>query len=421
MISDNRSICIVGLGYIGLPTASLLASKGFSVNGYDINSEVIDKINSGVPHFFEPDLEEILSKSIKNNKFKAYKDIKESDIYIIAVPTPFKDSQTDYPSPDLSFVRNAVISICEHLKEGDIVIIESTCPVGTTDLMKHIIHSERRDLIHNEGEGEKIFLAYCPERVLPGKILYELENNDRVIGGISKESTMKVLNFYRSFVKGECIGTDAKTAEMVKLVENSYRDNQIAYANEISVICDEAKIDTWELIKIANRHPRVNILNPGPGVGGHCIAVDPWFLVDSFPSSAKLIKQARVENNNKIKWSQKKISQSIAEYKKKHLKDPSVCFFGVSFKPNIDDLRESPTINIIKNILLEETKQIKFVEPNLIEGSILFDEVNNVTIEEGLKSDLIFVMVSHDEFFKINFPEDKTLFFVNVKSEKEYI
>ncbi len=314
----------MGLGYIGLPTAALIASKGIQVLGVDVQQSVVDTINNGKIHIVEPALDGLVKHDVERGYLKASTTTQKSDVFLIAVPTPFKGNNHE---PDLKYVESATRMILPHLEEGNLFIIESTSPVGTTEKMAKLIFSERPEL-----EG-KLNIAYCPERVLPGNVIYELKNNDRAIGGIDDASTEKACDFYRLFVTGELHQTNARTAEMTKLVENASRDVQIAFANELSMICDEANIDVWELINLANKHPRVNILQPGTGVGGHCIAVDPWFIVSEFKEKAKMIRTAREINNYKTEWVIEKIKNKALEFELKEERKPVIACFGLAFKP----------------------------------------------------------------------------------------
>lgn len=386
----KKKICVVGLGYIGLPTAALLANEGYDVFGVDINQQTVDIINSGKIHIVEPNLDLYVEKAVKSNKLVAGTNPVVSDIFIIAVPTPFHEGKV----PNIDYVLAATTSILPFVKQGDMIILESTSPIGTTKKIAEILTSSGISL-------SQIYIAHCPERVLPGNIMKELVFNDRIIGGVNVESTKVVSDFYKEFVKGEVISTDSETAELCKLAENSFRDVNIAFANELSMICEKSNINVWELIRLANRHPRVNILNPGPGVGGHCIAVDPWFIASTFPNESKLIRQARLTNDYKIEWVIEKIIFECNKFRDKNNRKPSVGIFGLAFKPNIDDLRESPAVKI-SSILLEMNmlmNQLYFVEPN-IESHELFTLSNlDSTL---IQSDIIVFLVSHNEF--INLP-----------------
>ena len=383
-MENKPSVVMMGLGYIGLPTAALIASRGLKVTGVDIRQGVVDTINKGQIHIVEPDLEGLVHKVVKDKNLCASTKPVSSDVYLVAVPTPFKGDH----EPDLSYVMSATKNIIPTLKKGALVILESTSPVGTTKKMEQFIYKERPEL-----KGH-IFLAYCPERVLPGNILHELKHNDRAIGGVDEISTKKAINFYKHFVVGTLHPTNAKTAEMVKLVENASRDNQIAFANELSIICDKAEINVWDMIALANKHPRVHILNPGTGVGGHCIAVDPWFIVSEFPEESLLIKKSRETNKFKTEWVLEKIKNKVLTFKVEQFKDPVIACMGLAFKPDIDDLRESPALYVTET--LEKTDYtILAVEPNLT------SDPNRVLVEtsEAIKqADIIVFLVSHSDF-----------------------
>jgi len=384
---SNCKVCIIGLGYIGLPTAALLSSKGYEVVGVDVNAQVVDTINQGKIHIVEPDLAEYVDVGVKAGKLSAKTVPEFADVFIIAVPTPF----TDNHKPDLSFVDSATNSIAPYIRKGNIIILESTSPVGTTQRVFNQLKTLGVEI-------DNIYLAYCPERVLPGKIMKELIENDRIVGGINSESTAIVKQFYENFVSGSVLDTNSQTAEMCKLVENSYRDVNIAFANELSLICEEANIDIWELIKLANHHPRVNILQPGVGVGGHCIAVDPWFLVSDFPDISNLIKTARIVNESKTEWVFNQISNDIIAFEEANERKPIVGLLGLTFKPNIDDLRESPSLLVAKR-LSKCFENIFCTEPNV-------GHVENLTLLPLQKlldsSDLIYQLVSHNEFLEIS-------------------
>jgi UDP-N-acetyl-D-mannosaminuronic acid dehydrogenase len=381
----DLKVVMMGLGYIGLPTAALIASRGIKVQGVDVNQSVVDTINEGKIHIVEPALDGLVKHVVEKGLLKASTTVETADVYLIAVPTPFKG---DY-EPDLKYVESATRMILPNLKEENLFIIESTSPVGTTDKMAQLIFKERPEL-----KG-KINIAYCPERVLPGKVIYELEHNDRVIGGLDEESTKAAQDFYRHFVKGELHATNAKTAEMCKLVENSSRDVSIAFANELSMICDKADINVWELISLANKHPRVNILQPGTGVGGHCIAVDPWFIVSEFEKEAVIIRNAREINNYKTDWVIEKIKSTALQFELDNNRKPTIALMGLAFKPDIDDLRESPALLVAETLLTENKYNLLLVEPNL-EKSIKYD----LTDYEELngKADIIIYLVAHKEF-----------------------
>ena len=393
----NPEVVTIGLGYIGLPTSALIASSGTNVLGVDINQKVVDTINQGKIHIVEPDLDAIVSKVVSNGFFKASTKPTSADVYLIVVPTPFKGNH----EPDISFVEAATKGIVPLLKKGDLYIIESTSPIGTTNKMEKLIFASRPEL-----EGH-IYIAYCPERVLPGNVMHELVENDRVIGGIDEVSTQKAISFYTKYVKGELHGTNARTAEMCKLVENSSRDVQIAFANELSLICDKADINVWELINLANKHPRVNILQPGCGVGGHCIAVDPYFIVSDYPMESKIIGTAREVNNYKSFWCAEKIQNEKLKFELNYGRKPKTALMGLAFKPNIDDLRESPAKYIAQKVLQNSNNEEHFiVEPNIESHSVykLTDYKEAIN-----KADIIIFLVAHDEFKNIELPSSKVI------------
>lgn len=381
--------CFMGLGYIGLPTAIISSQHGINVCGVDINPKVVEKTNRGELHIVEPGLQDLLKKAVDSKSLVASTTPFESDVYLIVVPTPFKAKH----EPDISYVESATKTVIPLLKEGDLFIIESTSPVGTTEKMAELIFAERPEL-----KG-RIHIAYCPERVLPGNVIFELVNNDRVIGGIDDASADAAAEFYGKFVTGQLHKTNCRTAEMCKLVENSSRDVQIAFANELSMICEKAGINVWELISLANKHPRVNILQPGCGVGGHCIAVDPYFISSAFPNEAKIIAQARNINNYKSEWCVEKAKNAILSFQLKNCKKPQVALMGLAFKPNIDDLRESPAMKIAKR-LFAEMPDVKFniVEPN-ISSHPDFDIVDFQTAFE--QSDIVVYLTAHKQFFML--------------------
>lgn len=381
--------CFMGLGYIGLPTAIISSQHGINVCGVDINPKVVEKTNRGELHIVEPGLQDLLKKAVDNKSLVASTTPFESDVYLIVVPTPFKAKH----EPDISYVESATKTVIPFLKEGDLFIIESTSPVGTTEKMAELIFAERPEL-----KG-RIHIAYCPERVLPGNVIFELVNNDRVIGGIDDASADAAAEFYGKFVSGQLHKTNCRTAEMCKLVENSSRDVQIAFANELSMICEKAGINVWELISLANKHPRVNILQPGCGVGGHCIAVDPYFISSAFPNEAKIIAQARNINNYKSEWCVEKAKNAILSFELEKGKKPQVALMGLAFKPNIDDLRESPAMKIAKH-LFAEMPDVKFniVEPN-ISSHPDFDIVDFQTAFE--QSDIVVYLTAHKQFFML--------------------
>lgn len=378
--------CFMGLGYIGLPTSIIAAKNGIQILGVDINPKVVEKTNAGELHIIEPGMEEILKEVVMSGMFRASTIPEVCDAYFMVVPTPFKGNH----EPDISYVEAATRSVIPYLKEGDLYVIESTSPVGTTELMASIIYAERPEL-----EGQ-IYIAYCPERVLPGNVIYELIHNDRVIGGLNPESTEKAINFYSQFVRGVLHKTNARTAEMCKLTENSSRDVQIAFANELSMICDKANINVWELINLANKHPRVNILQPGCGVGGHCIAVDPYFITAEFPAESQLIGKAREINNYKSFWCAEKVKNAMLEYELKNHRKPIVAMMGLAFKPNIDDLRESPAKYVTTKVMQNcNNATIFVVEPNVKEHNVF----KLTDYEEAYdKADIVVFMVAHDLF-----------------------
>ncbi len=389
-----EKICVMGLGYIGLPTASLLANRGYRVHGVDVVQETVDIINAGKIHIVEPDLDTFVQSAVNSGNLVADVMPTEADIFIIAVPTPFKDNHV----PNVDYIVSATKSIAPYVKEGNIVILESTSPVGTTDLMEKTLRDEGVDT-------SVIHFAHCPERVLPGKIMHELVHNDRIVGGTTKEATEATVEFYKSFVKGEVLQTDARTAEMAKLTENSFRDVNIAFANELSMLSDKFGIDVWELIELANRHPRVNILQPGCGVGGHCIAVDPWFIVDAAKGDAKIIKTAREVNDYKSEWVVEKIKNAALKFEIKEKRKAKVACMGLAFKPDIDDLRESPALYITKR-LIGESVNVLAVEPNIKSHP----EFEIIDYQQAIDdADIIVFLVGHKEFKSVEIDEEKEL------------
>ena len=387
----------MGLGYIGLPTAIIAAKHGIDVVGVDINPKVVETTNQGKLHIIEPGMEEMLQEVITSGKFKAYTTPQLSDAYFIVVPTPFKGDH----EPDVSYVEAATRAVLPLLKEGDLYVIESTSPIGTTEMMADIIFTQRPEL------KDKIHIAYCPERVLPGNVIYELVHNDRVIGGLTPESTDKAIEFYSQFVKGELHRTNSRTAEMCKLTENSSRDVQIAFANELSLICDKAGINVWELINLANKHPRVNILQPGCGVGGHCIAVDPYFITSNYPEESKIIATARNINNYKSHWCAEKVKSTMLEFELKKGYKPVVAMMGLAFKPNIDDLRESPAKNIVGMVLqMCNNADILIVEPNVTENK----QFKLTPYQEAFeKADIVVMLTAHDQFKTLPWDDSKII------------
>jgi len=376
-------ICVAGLGYIGLPTAALLANRDYEVHGVDVVKETVDTINRGEIHIVEPELDTFVKSAVNSGKLKASLKPDFADVFIIAVPTPFHKGYV----PNIDYVISATKSIAPYVKKGNIVILESTSPVGTTDKIAEVLKENGVNI-------DEVYISHCPERVLPGQIMRELVENDRIVGGINEESTKQTANFYRSFVQGEVLETDAKTAEMAKLTENSFRDVNIAFANELSILCDKFGIDVWELRELANRHPRVNILYPGVGVGGHCIAVDPWFIVHAGGDDAKIIKTAREVNTYKTEWVIEKIKNESLKFENQNNKKPKIACMGLAFKPDIDDLRESPALYITRRLIAEKL-EILAVEPNIEH----FDEFKIYSYKEALqKADIIVLLVGHKEF-----------------------
>lgn len=396
-MKNKPSVVMIGLGYIGLPTAALIAQNKVYVHGVDINPSVVDTINAGKIHIIEPELDSAVAEAVAEGYLRASTSPVEADTYLIVVPTPFKGKN----EPDISFVQAATQAIIPLLKKDDLYIIESTSPIGTTEKMMQLIYVSRPEL-----KGE-LNIAYCPERVLPGNVMYELVNNDRVIGGVDEKSTNKALEFYKQFIKGDLHRTNARTAEMCKLVENSSRDVQIAFANELSLICDKADINVWELIELANKHPRVNILQPGCGVGGHCIAVDPYFIVADYPMESKIIGKAREINNYKSFWCAEKVQTAKLEFELKHGRKPSIAIMGLAFKPNIDDLRESPAKYIAQKVLQNaNNEEYYIVEPN-IDTHTVFKLTNYKEAVE--KADIVVYLVAHKEFKNLELSIDKVV------------
>ena len=382
----SKTICVVGLGYIGLPTAALLASSGYHVVGVDVSIHAVETINQGLIHIVEPDLDAYVRSAVTAGRLKAFTSPQAGEIYMICVPTPFHEGE-GIPQPNIDFILAATRSIASHVKAGDMVILESTSPVGTTQKMAEVLSEAGVDI-------STIYIAYCPERVLPGKIMMELVENDRVVGGLTLEATQQVASFYRTFVRGAVLETDAKTAEMCKLTENSFRDVNIAFANELSLICAKDGIDVWNLIQLANRHPRVNILQPGAGVGGHCIAVDPWFIVARDPENAQVIRTAREVNNRKTDWVIDQIKIAAADVAAKTGLQAKIACLGLAFKPDIDDLRESPAAHIA-NSLLSQGYDLVAVEPNIQDDK----RFTLIDLDEALKSaDVLAILVKHRQF-----------------------
>ncbi|GMM68920.1 UDP-N-acetyl-D-mannosamine dehydrogenase VpsB [Alteromonas sp. MTD1] len=389
-----KKVSVIGLGYIGLPTAAVIASRGIDVVGVDVSQSAVDTINAGKIHIVEPDLDMVVQAAVTTGKLKATLTPEPADVFVIAVPTPFKEGN----KPDLNFIHAAAKAIAPVLAKGNLIILESTSPVGATEQLAKWIKALRSDLTSplDNAAGADLYIAHCPERVLPGRVLEELVTNDRIIGGLTPACAQKSLDLYKVFVRGECIVTNARTAEMAKLTENSFRDVNIAFANELSIICDELNINVWELIKLANRHPRVNILSPGPGVGGHCIAVDPWFIVDSAPESAKIIRTAREINDNKPAYVINKVKKAADEFKR-----PVIACLGLAFKADIDDLRESPALDITMQLAEQGIARVIAVEPNIKElpTELAALNIEHSTLADAMESaNVVVVLVDHAEF-----------------------
>ncbi|PCI58034.1 MAG: UDP-N-acetyl-D-mannosamine dehydrogenase [Gammaproteobacteria bacterium] len=403
-----ETISVIGLGYIGLPTAAMFASRKKKVIGVDVNQHAVDTINQGKIHIVEPDLDMLVHAAVTEGFLRATITPEPADAFLIAVPTPFLpiEKEGDIPKPDLKYIESAAKAIASVLKKGDLVILESTSPVGATEKMAKWLSEARTDLTFPQTHQEEsdIRIAHCPERVLPGHVVRELVENDRVIGGLTTKCSEQAVELYKTFVQGDCVITNARTAEMAKLTENSCRDVQIAFANELSIICDKLDIDVWELISLANRHPRINILQPGPGVGGHCIAVDPWFIVSKTPEQAQLIHTARRVNDAKPQWVIDKVKIAIADFLQanpnKTAKEITIACYGLAFKPDIDDLRESPAISIVCSLHHTFTGNILIVEPNI---SKLPDILSSCELVEGcnVEADIHILLVAHDEFTRI--------------------
>lgn len=400
-----ETISVVGLGYIGLPTAAVFASRKKKVIGVDVNQRAVDTINRGEIHIVEPDLDIVVHAAVTEGYLRATTKAEPADAFLIAVPTPFKGDH----EADLSYIDSASKAIAQVLKKGDLVILESTSPVGATEQMAAWLAEARPDLSFPQtlGEDSDIRVAHCPERVLPGHVLRELVQNDRVIGGMTAKCSEAAVKLYKTFVEGECVITNARTAEMCKLTENSFRDVNIAFANELSIICDKLDINVWELIRLANRHPRVNILQPGPGVGGHCIAVDPWFIVSKTPELARLIRTAREVNDSKPQWVLDKVKLAVAEFllanPEKTAKEVTIACFGLAFKPDIDDLRESPAVAIAQQVVAIHPGPVLAVEPNIEElPSKLAGKLGLSSIEAALaEADVVVLLVDHKDFKEI--------------------
>ena len=394
-----QKICVVGLGYIGLPSASLLATKGYQVHGVDINEPVVEALNNGDILIHEPSLDVMVKSAVSSGRLSAAVEPAPADIYIMAVPTPFDNGHT----PNLDYIRAACKNIAPFVRPGNLIILESTSPVGTTEKVCNWIKEERPDLnlpcCESNAPGEQVYVAHCPERVLPGKILQELVSNDRVVGGIDALSTEKAVAFYNTFVQGEVCATNARTAELVKLTENAFRDVNIAFANELSIICDELGVNVWETIRLANRHPRVDILQPGPGVGGHCIAVDPWFIVDSAPKTSRLIRTAREVNDHKPE-----VVLDMVRNKATRFTSPVIACLGLAFKANIDDLRESPALHIVEKLVNEDIARLLVVEPFIDSlPPSLYGKAEFYSLEKALEmADVVLLLVDHSAFKQVD-------------------
>lgn len=413
-MSNFNTISVVGLGYIGLPTATVFAQHGLNVIGVDVNQHAVDTINQGKIHIVEPDLDIAVHQCVSNGKLKATLTPEPAEAFLIAVPTPFKGD--DY-EPDLSYIQAACKAIAPVLEKGNLVILESTSPVGATEQMAQWLAEYRPDLSFPQqaGEDSDIRIAHCPERVLPGQVMRELIENDRIVGGMTDKCSKQAVDLYKTFVKGDCIVTNARTAEMCKLTENSFRDVNIAFANELSIICDRLDINVWELIALANRHPRVNILQPGCGVGGHCIAVDPWFIVNKTPDLAQIIRTAREVNDHKPEWVISKVNEAVIEALQKtgkSIDQIKIACLGLAFKPDIDDLRESPALKITEKLADKYVGQILAVEPNVEElpKKLADKNISLISVGEALKvADVVVVLVDHKEFKKIHFNKGQSI------------
>lgn len=408
------TICVVGLGYIGLPTATMFASRRKKVIGVDVNQHAVDTINRGEIHIVEPELDIAVHAAVKEGYLRATTRPEPADAFLVAVPTPFKTrtAANNIPTPDLGYIQAAADSIAPVLKKGDLVILESTSPVGATEQMATWLAEARNDLSFPQQAGEEsdIRIAHCPERVLPGHVMHELIENDRIIGGMTNKCAEASRDLYRIFVRGECLLTTARTAEMAKLTENAFRDVNIAFANELSMICDKVDIDVWDLIRLANRHPRVNILQPGPGVGGHCIAVDPWFIVSETPDEARLIRTAREVNDAKPEWVMKKVKLAVADFLKanpaKTAKDVTIACYGIAFKADIDDLRESPALEIAASIIKDNPGKTLIVEPNIEKMPERLYGSEFSSYQEAIEiADIHVMLVDHKQFKEGLLPE----------------
>lgn len=416
MSKGFSKVSIIGLGYIGLPTAAIIAREGVEVVGVDVNQSAVDTINSGEIHIFEPGLREVVRHCVADKKLRAVTQPEPADAFVIAVPTPFNADR----SGDLSYIEAAAQALAPVLTQGNLIVLESTSPVGTTEQLEAWLQAARPDLKFPTAHGDDadILIAYCPERVLPGKVMEELLSNDRIVGGLSEASSNAAANLYRIFLKGNCLRTNARTAEMAKLTENSFRDVNIAFANELSMICDKLDINVWELIRLANRHPRVDILQPGPGVGGHCVAVDPWFIVSSCPAEARLIRTAREVNDSKPQWVQAKVQEAIdkvAARREVAAERITVACLGLTFKANIDDLRESPALAIAQQIAQQHQGTTYVVEPN-IKGENPVGNTELQSLEVALKqADVAVLLVDHEEFKAISRGELERLEWIDTR------
>jgi len=394
----EKRVCILGLGYIGLPTAALLANSGYMVHGVDISQHAVNTINQGKIHIVEPDLGAFVQSAVASGRLRAATKPEEADVFMICVPTPFAKGGNSIPQPDLSYVIAAARSIIQYVRSGNIIILESTSPVGTTELVRDTLANSSVDV-------SALHISYCPERVLPGRIMTELVENDRIVGGLTPEAAGVAAQFYASFVRGKVLKTDARTAEMCKLVENSFRDVNIAFANELSMLCESLDIDVLELIQLANHHPRVNILQPGCGVGGHCIAVDPWFIVAKDPERARLIRTAREVNDYKAEWVIERVKNAALKFQIDNGKKARIACMGLAFKPDIDDLRESPALNIAIS-LRDSGFDVLAVEPNIRD----FEGLHVVPLEEGIRvADIVVLLVRHWQFLEIDLTDKVAL------------
>jgi UDP-N-acetyl-D-mannosaminuronic acid dehydrogenase len=417
-----EKISVIGLGYIGLPTAAILATKEMNVVGIDINPKTVDIVNSGGVHIFEPDLEGLVKNVVKAGFLRAATLPEPSDVFLIAVPTPFN---LDESSADLGYIKAAIRAISDVIKTGDLVILESTSPVGTTEQVAKWLFDLRPDLVFPEpgGDSPDIHLAYCPERVLPGNAVQELQENDRVIGGLTEKCSSIAKKFYETFVRGECFITNARTAEMAKLTENSFRDVNIAFANELSMICDEWNISVWELIGLANHHPRVNILEPGPGVGGHCISVDPWFIISKALGKARLMRMARDVNDSKPQWVHELILDAVAKYLSANItksqSDIIVSVYGLAFKPDVDDLRESPSVKIVKNLGENFSGIIQIIEPYITQlpKNLGGRNLKLVEFSEAGNANIHVLLVKHSQFKNLKSTLNPDAVLLNIKGD----